>query len=251
MPTTTAGTRPPPPTILPARAEAAAQDPDRARRDRRHRHRAGAGRRRLRAAAGALYARAARPVRPLRHPAGGRRGAVGLWAHRPLVWLRALRHRARHGGHGQGPGLGHAALGPGRQPRADGQVDARLARRHLRRQCRVLRRGRGHHPGAARRAPGGERGPDGRRAHGRAAPAAGRSPRDRRRARAGPDGGDRVHPAQRRPARAVDRARQGGDQGRAGQWADAAHLRQLRQHHPLDSAAGGERGAGERSVGDV
>ena len=58
-------------------------------------HGARAERRRLLHAARGLLARRARDLRPLRHPALGRRGHHGLRPPRVLVRLRALRHPAR------------------------------------------------------------------------------------------------------------------------------------------------------------
>ena len=59
-------------------------------------HGAGAERGWLLHAAGRLLARRPRALRPLRHPALGRRGDHSLRPRRPLVRLRALRHPARH-----------------------------------------------------------------------------------------------------------------------------------------------------------
>ena len=65
-------------------------------------HGARAERRRLLHASRGLLAWRARDLRPLRHPALGRRGHHGLRPHRLLVRLRALRHPARHRDHRQG-----------------------------------------------------------------------------------------------------------------------------------------------------
>ena len=80
---------------VPAR-RARAGDPRDGARDRLPRaHGAGAERRRLLHAARGLLARRARDLRPLRHPALGRRGHHRLRPARLLVRLRALRHPAR------------------------------------------------------------------------------------------------------------------------------------------------------------
>ena len=101
-------------------------------------HGAGAERRRGVHAAGGLLARRPRALRPLRHPALGRRGDHGLRPRRRLVRLGALRHPA--GPHLLGEGAlvvlrrdrrGHRDRpGDGAVPRGDVDV---LARDHLRR----------------------------------------------------------------------------------------------------------------------
>ena len=66
-----------------------------------------------------ILAEAAEAVRPVRRDLGGRRGAVRLWPHRPLLRLRALRRRSRRHRAGQ---VARRRQGGGRrddrQPRA-------------------------------------------------------------------------------------------------------------------------------------
>ena len=64
-----------------------------------------------------LPAGPARAVRPARHPADLRRGAVGHRPHRQDVRVRALRRRARHHDARQGPRLGPADRHDGREAR--------------------------------------------------------------------------------------------------------------------------------------
>ena len=110
-------------------------------------HGAGAERRRGVHAARGLLARRARALRPVRHPALGRRGDHGLRPRRPLVRVRALRHPAGHrllregalvllrrDRRGAGDRPRHAALS-----REHGDV---LARDHLRRPSGHVRRSR-------------------------------------------------------------------------------------------------------------
>ncbi len=70
--------------------------PARPPRRRRHLRRADPGRGRLRRPAPRLPSRPAGALRPLRHPARGRRGAERRRPHRQDVGLRARRRRARH-----------------------------------------------------------------------------------------------------------------------------------------------------------
>ena len=128
-------------------------------------------------------------VRPPRHPADRRRGAVGHRPHRQDVRLPALGRGARHPDARQGPRLGPADRDGGREEEHHGALDARRPRQHLRRQPALLR-------GRARDAR-----PRGRRLHAKrgrgrpllqaaAARAAGAPHRDRRGARQGPDDRD-------------------------------------------------------------
>ena len=80
-----------------------------ARGRRRNLRRASAGRGRLLVPPARVPGGAAPALRPPRHPAGVRRGAVGDGPHRHHVRGRALRRGARHHRAGQGAGLGHAA----------------------------------------------------------------------------------------------------------------------------------------------
>ena len=81
---------------LPPR-RARADDPGDGARDGLPRpHGADPERRRLVHRARGLLEGRARALRPLRHPALGRRGDHRLRARRPLVRVRALRHQARH-----------------------------------------------------------------------------------------------------------------------------------------------------------
>src|ERR1051325_10310912 len=96
----------------------------------------------LRRAAARVSKGAARAVRPPRHPAGVRRGAVRRGTHRKDVGVGARGDRARHSAQRQGPGQRHADRCDHRQ-RIDHEVAARRARQHLRRQSGVLRGGAG------------------------------------------------------------------------------------------------------------
>ena len=102
-------------------------------------------------------------------------------------------------------------------------------------------RGRGrdrHGPGDSRGRPGRERRGNGRPAAGRAQGNPGRASPDRRRTRARAHGGDRVHGAGRHARRGHGRP---GPQSMSRAQPAAPHLRHLRQRHPLDSTAGGQR----------
>ena len=77
--------------------------------------RADPGRGRLPGAARRLPRRPSRALRPARHPADLRRGAVGHGPHGQDLRRRAFRRASRHHHPGQGPGLGHADRPGGRQ----------------------------------------------------------------------------------------------------------------------------------------
>ena len=102
--------------------------PDRGPRDGGRRlPRAGAERRRLLPPAPRLLPAGARDLRPLRRAARLRRGHLRLGPARPLLRRRALRLRAGHDHHGQGPDQRLlAARGPGRQRPADRAVPRRV-----------------------------------------------------------------------------------------------------------------------------
>ena len=111
-----------------------------ARRGRRHRRRADPGRGRLCRRARSVPAAPARAHEHARHPARGRRGAVGDGAVGEDVRDRVRGRRAGHGGDRQRHRVGTAARrGRGAQ-RADG-VAAWRARQHVRRQPGVVRGG--------------------------------------------------------------------------------------------------------------
>ena len=162
-------------------------------------HGARAERRRLLHAARGLLARRARDLRPLRHPALGRRGDHGVRAGRLLVRFGAVRHPPRHRHEREGALL---VVRRARRGRRDGQGDGAvhgrdvdvLARDHLRRASRHVRdraqEHRDHEAGADPRARARERG---------------RVPRD---ARAAPRPADRRRPAWNRLLLG-DRAREG------------------------------------------
>ena len=88
-----------------------------------------------------LPRRPARAVRRARHPADLRRSAVRHRPHRPDVRLRALGRAPDIMTLGQGPGLGPADRRGRREEAADGAMEARRARQHLRRQSDRLRGG--------------------------------------------------------------------------------------------------------------
>ena len=101
-------------------------------------HGAGAERRRLLHAPGGVLARRPRDLRPLRHPALGRRGDHRLRARRLLVRVRAVRHPPGHRHEREGPLLVvRRARRGGRDGQGDGGLHGPdvhvLARHHLRR----------------------------------------------------------------------------------------------------------------------
>ena len=104
-------------------------------------HRAGPRRGRLRRPAARVPAAPARDHPRARHPAHRRRGPDRLRADRRAVRGPALGRRAGHPGHGQGHRLRAATVRDPGPPGAHGPLEARLARRHVRRQRRLVRRG--------------------------------------------------------------------------------------------------------------
>ena len=82
-----------------------------------------------------VLARAARTVRPARHPAGRRRGTERHGPHRQNVRRRTLGRRAGHPVSGQGHRQRYAVRRDDR-PRLDDGLAARQPRQHLRRQSR-------------------------------------------------------------------------------------------------------------------
>ena len=87
-----------------------------------------------------LPAGPARALRPARHPADRRRGAVGHRPHRQDVRLRALGRDARHPDAREGPRLGPADRLVVAKKTHHGALAARRPRQHLRRQPDLLRR---------------------------------------------------------------------------------------------------------------
>ena len=168
-----------------------------------------------------------------------RRDPGRLRPHRQVALPGALRRQGRHRHRRQGHRLRLPARRHRRQPRALGQVPARLDGRHLRRQRRRLRRRRRHHGRHEGRGHARERHAPGREAAQVLHRHAGDLPVHRRGPRQGPHGRHRVRRAGHQGAQ------RGGRQGvhrRVQQAAPHHHGRRLvRELRPLPPAAQHQR----------